>query len=49
MHPYTKVVPNLQVPSTNSSPTSLRHAERTYQGVTIAAVLVLLASLWLFW
>ncbi len=28
---------------------SLRRAERAYQGLTIAAMVVLVASLWLLW
>jgi hypothetical protein len=36
-------------PAPDRAAQSLQHAERAYQGLTVAAVLLLLASLCLFW
>lgn len=49
MDSFPESIRNSSVSSHHGSPTSMQHAERAYQGVTIAAMLVLLASLWVFW
>jgi hypothetical protein len=49
MHTSPVVVPGSPPASPQNAPQSMERAERAYQGLTIAAMILLLASLWLIW
>ncbi len=48
MHTSPHQVSNTQQSATSESPQPSPYAERVYQGLTIAFMLLLLGSLWLF-
>jgi hypothetical protein len=49
MHPFPVSHRPLASASVDRNGHSSQRAERAYRGVTIAAMLLLLSSLWLFW
>jgi hypothetical protein len=49
MHTSPVAVPGSPPVSSHDTPQTLKRAERAYQGLTIAAMILLLASLWLIW
>jgi hypothetical protein len=49
MHTSPVARPDLPPVSSREFPRSMKRAERAYQGLTIAAMIVLLSSLFLFW
>jgi hypothetical protein len=47
-HTSTQLIPSQSTPSAGGFQESQQAADRVYQGVTIAAMLLLLVSLWVF-
>jgi len=48
MHSPTQSVPHPPPPSSNGSQRALKHEDFVYQIVTVAAILLVLGSVWLF-